>query len=208
MKKWIKIFSDYIHNLESADAAHDASHVGRVAVNAEKFAQLEGADLTIVMPAVWLHDCVSVSKSSELRKKASQLSAQKAQELLVEWGYPQDNIEAIKHAIAAHSYSANITPTTLEAKIVQDADRMDSIGAIGVARMMMTGGKMDCTLYNESDPFCQARKPEDRKWTVDHFYAKLLKLNSGFHTQSARDEAQRRHDYMMDFLKQLKTEIS
>ncbi len=208
MKKWIEVFSEYIHNLESADAAHDAAHVGRVAVNAKKFAILEGADLSIVMPAVWLHDCVSVSKSSELRKKASQLSAEKAQELLTDWGYPQDNIEAIKHAIAAHSYSANITPTTLEAKIVQDADRMDSIGAIGVARMMMTGGKMDCTLYNETDPFCSKREPEDRKWTVDHFYAKLLKLNSGFHTQAAQDEAQRRHDYMVTFLTQLESEIS
>jgi uncharacterized protein len=208
MKKWIQIFSEYIHNLEAADAAHDASHVQRVSVNAIKFAKIEGADLSIVIPAVWLHDCFTVSKKSELRKQASTLSAEKAEKLLSEWGYPQENIEAIKHAIAAHSYSANITPETLEAQIVQDADRMDSIGAIGVARMMMTGGKMDCTLYNENDPFCVERKPQDRQWTVDHFYSKLLKLNSGFHTQSAQDEAQRRHDYMEEFLKQLESEIS
>jgi uncharacterized protein len=208
MKKWIKIFSDYIHNLESADAAHDASHVQRVAVNAMKFAKIEGADLSIIIPAVWLHDCYTVSKKSELRKQASRLSAEKAEKLLSEWGYPQDNIQAIKHAIAAHSYSANIKPETLEAQIVQDADRIDSIGAIGVARMMMTGGKMDCTLYNEDDPFCVKREPQDRQWTVDHFYSKLLKLNAGFHTQAAQDEAQRRHDYMENFLKQLESEIS
>lgn len=208
MKKWITLFSDYIHNLESADAAHDAAHVQRVAVNAIKFAKSEKANLEIVIPAVWLHDCVSVSKSSELRNQASTLSAQKAEELLLDWGYSQENIEAIKHAIAAHSYSANIVPETLEAKIVQDADRMDSIGAIGVARMMMTGGKMDCTLYNDNDPFCTTREPQDRQWTVDHFYAKLLKLNSGFHTQAAQEEAQRRHDYMLGFLHQLQSEIS
>lgn len=208
MKKWTKIFSDYIHNLESADAAHDALHVQRVAVNAIKFSQIEGADLSIVIPAVWLHDCFTVSKKSELRKQASTLSAEKAEKLLSDWEYPQDNIEAIKHAIAAHSYSANIFPETLEAKIVQDADRIDSIGAIGVARMMMTGGKMDCTLYNDDDPFCVKREPRDRQWTVDHFYSKLLKLNSGFHTKAAQDEAQRRHDYMLDFLKQLESEIS
>ena len=75
-------------------------------------------------------------------------------------------------------------------------------------RDRMTGGKMDCTLYNENDPFCVERKPQDRQWTVDHFYSKLLKLNSGFHTQSAQDEAQRRHDYMEEFLKQLESEIS
>lgn len=208
MEKWIKIFSDYIHNLESADAAHDASHVQRVAVNATKFALREGANLSIVIPAVWLHDCYTVSKKSELRKQASTLSAEKAEKLLLEWGYPQENIQAIKHAIAAHSYSANIKPETLEAQIVQDADRIDSIGAIGVARMMMTGGKMDCTLYREEDPFCVNREPQDRQWTVDHFYSKLLKLNEGFHTQAAQDEAQRRHDYMEDFLKQLESEIS
>lgn len=208
MQKWTKVFSDYIHSLESADAAHDAAHVQRVAVNAVKFADIEKANLEIVIPAVWLHDCVTVAKDSDLRNKASQLSAEKAQELLLKWNYPQDNIKAIQHAIAAHSYSANITPVTLEAKIVQDADRIDSIGAIGVARMMMVGGKMDCTLYHENDPFCHNREPQDRKWTVDHFYSKLLKLNSGFHTQAAKNEAQRRHDYMLDFLKQLESEIS
>jgi len=207
MQKWIQIFSDYIHQLESADAAHDASHVKRVATNAMKFAQLEGADLSIVIPASWLHDCVTVCKSSELRNKASQLSADKAQELLISWNYPQENMQAIKHAIAAHSYSANITPQSLEAQTVQDADRIDSIGAIGVARMMMVGGKMDCILYHEDDPFCRSRQPNDRKWTVDHFYSKLLKLNSGFHTQAAIDEAQKRHDYMLKFLKQLESEI-
>jgi len=208
MKQWTKIFSDYIHQLESADAAHDASHVQRVAVNAIKFSKIEGADLSIVIPAVWLHDCFTVSKKSDLRRQASTLSAQKAEKLLADWGYPQGNIEAIKHAIAAHSYSANIKPETLEAKVVQDADRIDSIGAIGVARMMMTGGKMDTTLYNENDPFCVERQPQDRQWTLDHFYSKLLKLNSGFHTKAAQDEAQRRHDYMLDFLKQLESEIS
>jgi len=207
MKPWVEKFSQYIHTLESADAAHDAAHVQRVAVNAVKFAKIEGANLSIVIPAVWLHDCVSVSKSSELRLQASRLSALKAQELLNEWGYPQNNIEAIKHAIEAHSYSANIAPTTLEAKIVQDADRIDSIGAIGVARMMMVGGKMDCSLYHQQDPFCQQRSADDRQWTLDHFYAKLLKLNAGFHCQAAKDEAQRRHNYMLAFLQQLKSEI-
>ena len=207
MQKWHKIFSQYIHNLESADAAHDAAHVQRVVNNALKFAEIEAADLSIVVPAAWLHDCVTVCKSSDLRNNASQLSADKAQELLKSWNYPQENIAEIKHAIVAHSYSANITPQTLAAKIVQDADRIDSIGAIGVARMMMVGGKMDCTLYHVDDPFCQNRQPQDRNWTIDHFYSKLLKLNSGFHTQAAQTEAQKRHDYMLNFLKQLESEI-
>ncbi|MEZ5496230.1 MAG: HD domain-containing protein [Gammaproteobacteria bacterium] len=207
MQSWKKIFKDYIQKQKSADSAHDADHVQRVVVNAEKFAKLENADLEVVIPAAWLHDCVAVSKDSSLRNQASKLSAEKAGQLLKEWNYPLDNIDAIKHAIEAHSYSANIKPLTLEAKIVQDADRIDSIGAIGVARMMMVGGKMNCRLYQSDDPFCKEREPQDRQWTVDHFYSKLLKLNSGFHTQAAKQEAQRRHDYMINFLQQLETEI-
>jgi uncharacterized protein len=207
MQNWKEIFKGYIQKQKSADSAHDADHVQRVVVNAEKFAILEKADLEVVIPAAWLHDCVAVSKDSSLRNQASKLSAKKAGQLLKEWNYPLENIDAIKHAIEAHSYSANIKPLTLEAKIVQDADRIDSIGAIGVARMMMVGGKMNCRLYQSEDPFCTAREPQDRQWTVDHFYSKLLKLNSGFHTQAAKQEAQRRHDYMINFLQQLETEI-
>ncbi len=84
MQNWSTIFSDYIHSLETADAAHDAAHVQRVAVNAVKFAHTEKADLEIILPAVWLHDCVSVAKNSDLRSQASQLSAEKAEELLNE----------------------------------------------------------------------------------------------------------------------------
>ena len=150
MQSWKKIFKDYIQKQKSADSAHDTDHVQRVVINAEKFAQLENADLEIVIPAAWLHDCVAVSKNSSLRNQASKLSAEKAEQLLKEWNYPLENIDAIKHAIEAHSYSANIKPLTLEAKIVQDADRIDSIGAIGVARMMMVGGKMNCRLLRVS----------------------------------------------------------
>ena len=127
MQSWKKIFKDYIQKQKSADSAHDTDHVQRVVINAEKFAQLENADLEIVIPAAWLHDCVAVSKDSSLRNQASKLSAEKAEQLLKEWNYPLENIDAIKHAIEAHSYSANIKPLTLEAKIVQDADRIDSI---------------------------------------------------------------------------------
>lgn len=208
MTKWADQFRSYIMQLESADSAHDASHVERVAINAEKIGVQERADMEVVIPAIWLHDCVTVSKSSPLRNQASKLSAEKAEQLLTEWGHPLDKIDSIKHAIEAHSYSANITPTTLEAKVVQDADRLDSIGAIGVARMMMVGGKLDRPLYNIEDPFCNHRNADDKTWTVDHFYSKLLKLNQGFHTEAAKQEAQKRHDYMLNFIQQMENELS
>ena len=207
MESWSLIFSGYIRELQTSDSAHDFAHVQRVVNNATKILNDENSDPEIIIPATWLHDCVSVSKDSPLRSKASKLSAEKAAQLLEEWGYPLTKISQIQHAIEAHSYSAEIKPLTLEAKIVQDADRLDSIGAIGVARMMMVGGKLDRSLYSQEDTFCKSREPNDLKWTLDHFYSKLLKLNAGFHTKSAKNEANKRHQYMLNFLDQLQSEV-
>ena len=77
-------------------------------------------------------------------------------------------------------------PTTLEARILQDADRLDALGAIGIARVFMTGGTLGRALYDPIDPFCKNREPDDKKWNLDHFYRKLLKLESGMHTKTAR----------------------
>ena len=207
LQQWELRFADFIGGMEHADDAHDIEHVKRVVHSAKAFAEAEGADMEVVLPAAWLHDCVAVAKNSPLRKKASGLAADKAAELLADWGYPTDKLDAIKHAIEAHSFSANIPTRTLEAQVVQDADRMDGIGAIGLVRALLVGAQMGNPLYHAEDPFCEQREADDAVSIIDHFYTKLLKLKDSFHTDAARAEAQSRHDFMQQFLQQLGHEV-
>lgn len=207
MQKFEQQFHEIIDAQSVADPAHDINHVRRVVRSARQFAEVENAELEVVVPAAWLHDCVAVAKDSPDRAKASAMAATRAVELLRDMNYPSRHYDAIVHAIEAHSFSAGITPVTLEAMVVQDADRIDAIGAIGTARCMMVAGVMKSSLYAEEDPFCNQREPDDKKYAVDHFFAKLFKLQESFNTDAARLEAERRIRFMQDFLAQLEREI-
>ena len=200
-------FIAFIRDIKSADPAHDFAHIERVVSMAKKLSLAESADLNVVVPAAWFHDSVAVAKNSPDRSIASRLAADKARAVLKQLNYDSALLPAIEHAIIAHSYSANVSPRSLEARIVQDADRMDALGAVGVARCMLVGGSIGRTLYEPSDPLCEQRTPEDLKYTVDHFFTKLLHIGDTMNTESAKREAQRRTDYMREFLLQLKRDI-
>jgi uncharacterized protein len=191
----------------AGDAAHDLVHVERVVRNAQRLAGLEGARLEVVLPAAWLHDCVIVGKDSPQRASASRLAAAQAGEWLRAWGWPEELLPEIAHAIEAHSFSAGIAPRTIEAKVVQDADRLDALGAVGLARCLMLGGALGRPLYLPEDPFCEQRAPDDRVACVDHFYAKLLKLEATMQTSAGKAEARRRTGFLAQFLEELKREI-
>ena len=165
---------DFITSLKHADVAHDITHIERVVRVAIQLCEAENANMAIVLPAAWLHDCVAVAKNHPDRAKASTMAADKAIGFLKGLGYDANLFEEIHHAIAAHSFSANIKIKTLEAQIVQDADRMDALGAIGVSRCMKVGGSIGRLLYSPDDPFCTTREPDDKKFTLDHFFIKLL----------------------------------
>jgi len=192
----------------STDSAHDILHVSRVVTLARALAESEQADLQVVLPAAWLHDCVTLPKNAPNRQEASSLAADEAIRFLRSIDYPADRFDAIHHAIQAHSFSANIAPQTLEACVVQDADRLDSLGAIGVARTILVGGALHTPLYNPEDAFCEHRHPSDREFVLDHFYQKLLHLADSLHTPSARLEAQRRHQALQFFLDELRRELA
>ena len=100
------------------------------------------------------------------------------------------------------------TPETLEAKVLQDADRLDAIGAIGVARCFATCADMKRPFYDPDDPRCEHRAPDDKLWGVDHFYKKLLRLEAGMHTATARSLAAERTRFMREFLDRLADEIA
>lgn len=190
------------------DAAHDLAHVRRVVGNARKLAAREGARLEVVLPAAWLHDCVVVPKDSPVRKLASHQAAEQALEWLRIWGVPEMLLPEIAHAIEAHSFSAAISPRTIEAKVVQDADRLEAIGAVGLARCLMLGGALGRTLYAAEDPFCEGRQADDSAATVDHFYTKLLKIEGMMQTDGGRAEARRRTEFLRQFLDELRREIT
>jgi uncharacterized protein len=126
---------------------------------------------------------------------------------LREWNYPSAFLPDIAHAIEAHSFSAGIVPRTIEAKVVQDADRLEAIGAVGLARCLMLSGEMGRPLAAAEDPFCEKRQPDDRLAAVDHFYTKLLTLEGTMQTASGRREARWRTEYLHGFLAQLKLEL-
>ncbi|MDA0245393.1 MAG: HD domain-containing protein [Chloroflexi bacterium] len=206
---WETHFATFMETqLATADAAHDMAHIRRVVATAKRLAAEEAADLAVVVPSAWLHDCIAVPKDSPERARASTLAAEAAVAYLVHIGYPEEHHEAIAHAISAHSFSAGIPPRTREAQVVQDADRLDSLGAIGLARCLLTGVSMGTAVYHPTDPFGESgRALDDKAYSVDHFYVKLLKLAGSMQTASGRAEAARRTAYLEGFLEQLRWEL-
>ncbi|WP_236193996.1 HD domain-containing protein [Pseudomonas glycinae] len=196
------------HALEpSEDGAHDLSHLQRVWHNARTLQAEEGGDLEVLLAAVLLHDCVAVEKNSPLRSQASRLAAEKASKVLANLNWPEAKIDAVIHAIEAHSFSANITPLTLEARLMQDADRLDSLGMLGVARTFYTAGRMGSALYDPQDPEARDREYNDKRFCLDHFQTKLLHLADGFQTTAGQRLAQLRHQRLKGFMEQFKDEI-
>lgn len=189
------------------DLAHDLLHVKRVVKLATLISKKEKAELNVVLPAAWLHDCVSYPKNHPLRSQSSLHAADKAIQFLSSIEYPKQYLDAIHHAIAAHSYSGGLIANTLEAKIVQDADRLDAIGAIGIARCIQVSSQLKRLLYAPEDAFSEQRTLDDQRFTLDHFYTKLLKLASLMHTQTAQDIAAQRTQFMESYLQQLALEI-
>jgi len=208
---WDERFAAFLDaQMDDADAAHDRAHVQRVVSTVRSLAEEEGARLDVVVPAAWLHDCVVVPKDAPERAQASTLAADAARSFLEAEGYADAtgaDPDAIHHAIRAHSYSAGIPPETTEAKVVQDADRLDALGAIGIARCMMVGGSLGRVLYDADDPFCEARTPDDGTYTLDHFYTKLLSLPETMQTAAGRAEAERRAAFMRTYLDRLREEV-
>jgi len=189
------------------DVAHDFEHILRVIKNAQKIAKKENGNSRLIMVAALLHDLVSYPKSDPRSKNSSVESARKARAILKRYSFKNKEIEIIADSIRDHSYSRGMIPQTLEGKILQDADRLDAMGAIGIARVFSVGGSEGRPFYNEKDPFCKKHIPDDKIWTLDHFYKKLLHLEKTMNTRTAKIEARKRIKIMKEFLYQLKKEI-
>ncbi|EGR0244695.1 HD domain-containing protein [Vibrio parahaemolyticus] len=202
------LFLEFMQQEMQVDAAHDIKHVKRVVKTAKQLCEEENADIAIVLPAAYLHDCFTYPKDHPNRKQSSAIAAKKAIAYLESIQYPQHYHDAIAHAIEAHSFSANIRPNTLEAQIVQDADRLDALGAIGVTRCIQVSTHFNAQLYNDNDMFAKERELNDKQFTVDHFQTKLFKIVDTMNTESAKLEANKRKAFMQTYLKQLYDEVT
>ena len=210
---WEQRFVDYLReHSDTKDGSHDLGHFQRVWKAARYIDWKEGnvADLLVLLTAAYFHDLVSVPKNSPQRSAASLLSAEKTAGLLttVFADFPPEKIESVRHAIHAHSFSAQVTPETVEAKILQDADRMEALGAIGLARVFYTAGQLSQRLFDPNDPLALERAPDDRQYSLDHFQVKLFKLPALMNTVTGRRLADEKVEYLRQFLRVIEGEIA
>jgi len=192
----------------SVDPAHDWAHVERVVSTSKKLAESENVDVEHVLAAAYCHDLVNVPKDHPERKQASNLSAKKAEGLLLASGFSLEEVQVIQGAIIEHSYSKGLHPTSLEAAIIQDADRLDALGAIGILRCAAVNTQMRSIFYNSADPLAEARPLDDKNFMLDHYFVKLFKLPELMNTRAGKEMAQERVRFMESFVQQLLGEIN
>ena len=182
------------------DGAHDINHLQRVWRNAALLLQQHAeADALTVMAACYLHDLVNLPKNHPERHLASRQAAALACRQLAELDFPEDKLAGVAHAIATHSFSADLAPTTIEAQIVQDADRIDALGAVGLARLFYTAARMDSALAHGTDPLAAHRPLDDKAYALDHIVTKLDKLPGKMQTRAGRALAEQRLAVLTDF---------
>ena len=209
LQEWETIFVRFLKGRKYDDASHDLSHFQRVWRIACRLME-EGKQETnrlVVLAACYFHDIVVLPKNHPQRFLASTLAAEEAEKCLNELNFPQELITAVYHAVKTHSYSAGIPPETMEAKVVQDADRMEALGAIGLARCFHTAGQLKQKLFDPEDPMAENRELDDRVFSLDHFELKLLRIADSMQTEAGRKMAERSSQFLKDFRDQLCREL-
>jgi uncharacterized protein len=203
--KLIKLAKEYICN---DDPSHDINHALRVLKNAEIIVKNEGGDLEVIWAAALFHDIVNHPKNSPRAKYSSRDSAVVTEKILRELDfYPSEKIPAVMKVIVEHSQSNGFKPSSLESRIIQDADRLECTGAIAIMRTFCSSGQMKRTFYNDHDSFCEERVPDKNNYAIDFFYDRLLKISERMNTKSGEVIAKERGDFLYTFLNQLKSEI-
>lgn len=190
-----------------ADPAHDFSHVLRVVATARAIGAAEGADVDVATTAALLHELFNHPKSHPESHLSGDVCAEHARALLAREGAATPFTEQVTDAIRTHAFSRGLAPTSLEGEVLQDADRLDAIGAIGIARCFATCAIMKRPFYAPDDPMCRTRAPNDKLWGTDHFFTKLLRIPTQLHTKTGRAMADGRAAAMRAFLAELEREI-
>lgn len=194
----------YLGNRYSREpyTSHHLDHLYRVRAISLDIARSTDADIRVLEPAALLHD---IGRLEDKHGQChAEISARITKRVLLKFGERMERTEQICYAIKTHRYSSGIEPVTIEAKILQDADRLDALGAMGIVRVISHGRLWP--FYNIDDPFPDKRnfQPE---FTLDHFYSKILLLKETLHTDQARRMAEKRHTFLCLFLSQLREEL-
>ena len=192
-----------------ADSAHDFDHVLRVVAMADRIAQAEGADREVVRAAALLHDI----GLDEGRAGHETSAANRAREILRGHGYDDIFCHAVAQAIESHRFRSGPTPQTLEAEVLFDADKLDAIGAIGVARAFAFGAHRGQKLWGEMPPdytdLLDGVEADPRQHTAVHeFHVKLSKIKDRMFTATGKQIADERHAFMVRFYEQLDREVN
>lgn len=204
------IYSFVQERMDVPDLAHGWDHILRVYTQAKHIAEKEHADMFVVAIAALLHD-LGHTQPTDKKAHHADVSAELATEILQAYPIPLKVKEAILHAIVTHSFSRGAIPQTLEASVVRDADRLDALGAIGIARWAIVGSQKasgETRLYYQDDPFGYAHHLDDRRYILDHFSTKLLLLPDTMMTKTGRQIARERADFMVAYLNELKKELT
>ena len=181
---------------------HDKSHVERVYNLAIRIAKEENADLDVVTAATLLHDIARAMEDEGKIADHATEGAKMARKILEEVGFPKKKIAKVTHCIEVHRFRKGMEAESLEAKILQDADRLDIIGAIGMARVFTRGGWGNKPIY---DPTIPRKEKYDGKslTSVNHIYEKILKVKDRINTNTAKEIAKERHKFVEQFLERL-----
>lgn len=190
-----------------SDAAHDVGHALRVADWAVRLGG-DAVNPRLAIAAALLHDIVNVPKNHPDRSRASERSADVARAVLAELGFDAEEIALVADAIRDHSFTRGAVPETMLGKVLQDADRLEALGVIGTFRCIATGVTFGAEFFDAEDPWAERRALDDKRYSVDHFFVKLLKLPATFQTEAGRREAERRAAVMRELLRELGTELT
>ena len=203
------LFAAAKQRISQEDPSHDFLHACRVARMAERITESEQADLDVIVPAALFHDVVNYPKNDPRSARAADESADMVAGILRDLpDYPQEKIEAVQIAIRQCSFSKNIVPEQLEARVLQDADMLEAAGAFAIMRTFCSTGQMKRPFYNAEDPFCEHREPDPKSFAVDLFYARLLKVQDRVHTNLAKEIVKQRTAFLNAFLDQIRSELA
>lgn len=194
--------------ISSSDPSHDFSHALRVLRLVKKIGLIEKADLDILIASALFHDVINYSKDSPKSKLSTRDSALKAREILKGIKeYPQEKIYLVEVCILNCSFSKNLQPDLLEARILQDADMLEATGSISIMRTFASCGQMRKAFYDLEDPFCERRNVNAFNYGLDLFYERLLVVESRMFTRTAKLIAKRRTAFLKRFLEELRIEL-